>query len=539
MGVGKGPLVRRRTGAGARAAGTALVAATLTVLTTTGPAAEPAEASSRPAPGIALETFTAQDFAAQARDLPPGLKDAVQRDLGVSVEQYLAEAAAAQSASNVVDTLRASGVGIEAAAFERESQTLHVVPVTDADREAIEATGAVVAETLPSETELGSHIVPHDEFKGGYGYGEPGPDGQFASYCTAGFTGYAADGSSVVLTAGHCFPQATADTRWAYVDIDEPWTADTPGWPAPGADLGVGIAGRWQFGHHHDAGLFRLDESAWSALPVVSTWGDGTGDPSDGEIVVTDHVAPIVGQPVCRSGVTSGHQCGEILAVDQDVDYGEHYGNAVVTGFLSSACSAPGDSGGPFLSGTAAVGVLSGAGGPESDRCEDWNAETDVSFGYPLSGSNYSAEALYAGGEWELAVAVAAPEVATPGDAADVGLTPVISGRVPYGGRHHAVTITVAGRTYTAPVEAGGGFSVEITDPLSASSDYTYQVRARYGRHSRSETVSGRLSVASPEETDLDVLPRTGPPTAWVVLGGLLLIASGLAVRHRHTVRSR
>lgn len=68
-------------------------------------------------------------------------------------------------------------------------------------------------------------------------------------------------------------------------------------------------------------------------------------------------VAPI-GASVCRSGATTGFACGEITAIDETVNYGE---GRIVRGLTrTSVCAEPGDSGGPFVSGTQAQGVTSG-----------------------------------------------------------------------------------------------------------------------------------------------------------------------------------
>lgn len=94
----------------------------------------------------------------------------------------------------------------------------------------------------------------------------------------------------------------------------------------------------------------------WVPQGVVYNWsGSFQGVvPVDGA-----QVAP-VGSPVCRSGSTTGWRCGTILATDQTVNYPQ----GTVFGLTStSACGDLGDSGGSFLSGGQAQGVLSGGAG--------------------------------------------------------------------------------------------------------------------------------------------------------------------------------
>lgn len=67
-----------------------------------------------------------------------------------------------------------------------------------------------------------------------------------------------------------------------------------------------------------------------------------------------------VGAQVCRSGSTTGRHCGAVTATDVTANYA----SGPVTGLsLTTACSDGGDSGGPFVAGTSAVGTLSGGSG--------------------------------------------------------------------------------------------------------------------------------------------------------------------------------
>jgi streptogrisin C len=91
----------------------------------------------------------------------------------------------------------------------------------------------------------------------------------------------------------------------------------------------------------------------WVPLAVVNTQNAGTVP------VAGSQEAP-VGASVCRSGSTTGTRCGLIQAKNATVNYPE----GTVTGLTrTNVCAEPGDSGGPWLSGTQAQGVTSGGSG--------------------------------------------------------------------------------------------------------------------------------------------------------------------------------
>ncbi len=150
--------------------------------------------------------------------------------------------------------------------------------------------------------------------------------------CSIGFNATSGD-TNYVITAGHC--TETADT-WSGTDRTPLGVVNTSSFPGD------------------DYGLIRVDTSSWT--PTSQYLGQG-GQRSE----ITGSAEAPVGASVCRSGSTTGYECGEILAIDQTVNYGA---GAVVSGLTrTSACAEPGDSGGPFVSGSQAQGVLSGGSG--------------------------------------------------------------------------------------------------------------------------------------------------------------------------------
>jgi streptogrisin C len=151
--------------------------------------------------------------------------------------------------------------------------------------------------------------------------------------CSVGFSATGPNGTKHILTAGHCI-------RAGGVVL------------ADGVELGRVNAGT--FDTDGDFGLIDVTDPNAQTTPSVDT-RDG------GPITVTGTETAPIGASVCRSGSTSGFACGEITALDETVNYGE---GIIVRGLTrTSVCAEPGDSGGPFVSGTQAQGVTSGGVG--------------------------------------------------------------------------------------------------------------------------------------------------------------------------------
>jgi LPXTG-motif cell wall-anchored protein len=466
-----------------------------------------------------LQTFAAEAFAPQADELPSGLIEAIERDLGISPAEYLANAASAKVTADVVAQLEDAGVNINATVISGQDVTLYVA--AEADVDAALAVGAEVEVGDAPATDTPDEIVAHEDLKGGYGYMSPE-----SGRCSIGFNGYAADGSPVVITAGHCNPD-NSDFDWYLFDVDAPMSPDSDDpWPQ-GEQIGSG--GEFQFGENHDAGLFPVTNPAWTPRPVVSSWGGGNGDPRDGEVAVTDDTTAIKGAPVCRSGASTGYQCGEVYAVNQSVLVDD----VPVTGFFTTACSAQGDSGGSFLTGTAAVGTLTGGSGDAPTDCAQWDPEQFLSFAYATSGSEFSQESFY-GDAWELAVQIATPAVSSPEDGGESGPSVTFAGTVEGAGANHRVEVSVdGGEPVEGAVAANGSFSVPLDGDLEPG-EHSYSVRAFYGAHSQSEAAEGswtvneapavaELTVASPTDgqTTGNARPEfngTGQPGATIAL---------------------
>lgn len=148
-----------------------------------------------------------------------------------------------------------------------------------------------------------------------------------AGRCSLGFN-VTGGGSDYFLTAGHC---TDLISQWYANSGLSTFLGPTTGSSFPGNDYGI---------VRHDGGV---------AHP-------GTV----GSIDITNAGNAFVGQSVTRRGSTTGTRSGTVQAVNVRVRYAE----GVVRGMVqTNACAEPGDSGGPFYSGSTALGLTSGGSG--------------------------------------------------------------------------------------------------------------------------------------------------------------------------------
>ncbi|MFJ9412866.1 MULTISPECIES: S1 family peptidase [unclassified Streptomyces] len=179
----------------------------------------------------------------------------------------------------------------------------------------------------------------------------PGQEG----ICSIGFSVTGAAGFEGFLTAGHC----TND-------------ADQPAYGKDGSLVGTSNEGGHHsvIGHEGDFGLVTVNGPGWRLSPNVAGQG---GQP----VAVTGSQEGVAGTSVCHSGEATGWHCGEITRTEQTVDYG----TAIVDGLsFTNACSAPGDSGGSYVTQPAApkaVGLHSGGG---TATCSDGGGDTVTIF---------------------------------------------------------------------------------------------------------------------------------------------------------------
>ncbi|MGH3913799.1 MAG: S1 family peptidase [Pseudonocardiaceae bacterium] len=196
----------------------------------------------------------------------------------------------------------------------------------------VSSTDPVAAETFAADLEgvrteqVDARPVPLAEL-----YGGDGIDANNGSRCSIGFN--ATSGNiRYIITAGHC------------TQLGGTWTA------ADGSEIGP--VARSSF-PDNDFGLIEVTSPSWRQTASIKT--------SNGRVTVTGADPVAVGASVCRSGATTGYQCGTVEALNETVSYGN--GEVVYGLTRTSVCAEPGDSGGPFISGSQAQGTLSGGMG--------------------------------------------------------------------------------------------------------------------------------------------------------------------------------
>lgn len=91
-------------------------------------------------------------------------------------------------------------------------------------------------------------------------------------------------------------------------------------------------------------------------------------------VTVTGTARPVVGAPICKSGQTSTFTCGIVIAESVDAPLFMADGTSrLVRGFAGSTCTLSGDSGGAILSGTRALGITSGSNSGGAPSCTEAN----------------------------------------------------------------------------------------------------------------------------------------------------------------------
>ncbi len=436
---------------------------------------------------VVMGDYSVELYAEQAATTPPELAAALQNDLGITPEQYYAEADAAATAVDVVDELTADGVDVLSSRVDGTELVVNVA--TDADVAAVEAVGAtaeVGGESLaPAERRLAddSHDVrPLRDLVGGQGFYTY--DSQWLYYCSVGFNGLdRSSHSSQFLTAGHCVEPGTFDGGEAYF-LNQSRPNQDPS--APGEALGHPTPGSVYFGNYYDTSLF-WNELSNTPKPVVGTWNNNNGSVTSGTpVAVRDYTRAIVGQSICKSGRTTGWTCGSVQAVDEAFTVDGHNINS----FVSNMCALGGDSGGSVISGSYALGVVSF--GSYQNSCGEQNQITGL---FPIDSA--WEDALDVHPDWEPLVTVAKPDSASLGGGVPVYSGTAATGTVLGGGKRYTVHLSIdGGEESLLPVASNGTWSAPATAGLGKGA-HSFSMYASYGSGIQtSGTVSGSFQVA-------------------------------------------
>lgn len=444
-----------------------------------------------------MGSYPAARYASEAATLPGELLVALGRDVGISGAEYLAEAEAAVQAVAVVESLEAAGVEVLGSRLDGTELVVNVE--TDADAELVEETGATVEIGEPEPFVLERPARRAVDVWNGQGYyWTDDPNDQSGYICSTGFQGFlTATGAPQLVTAGHCLEgaenmeftlDATVNVRAGldgiadFIPMGDPLVA-TRRWgsSAPG----------------YDVARIAVTAPGVTPQPGVLTWGYGGGAPgATPRISITGQTAPIQGATLCRSGVRTGWACGPITQVDFDQDNFVDENEDPIPGLrvrsvTALVCSLPGDSGGPAIVGTNAIGILSWTQADPDVGCRPGDQS---GFFQMISPGGFESVASAYGSAWEPEVIPPAPAISTAAAAAN---PTAITGTVPSAGRAAAnsVALFLDGSSTawgTDTTVTDGTWSIDVSGVPNGL--HTYTVVTRYGSWSSSTSVAGYFS---------------------------------------------
>ncbi|MFB2580404.1 cell wall-binding repeat-containing protein [Herbiconiux sp. P15] len=481
---------------------------------------------------VVMGEYDARSYGVEAAAIPAELASALEDDLGVAPAEYLARADAAAAAVDVVDGLEAAGVEVVGSRLDGTSLVVNLPEGASAETvQAVEAVNATVElgdpppfeQTEPAQFLADAQPQPQVDqtvadpaagagalaagpqaLVGGQGYAYA--DGASLYLCSFAFNGIdRATARPQALTAGHCNLRADRDYSRAYL-----MPQSKPNALEVGSVIGAPLRSTYSLGNELDSGRIALDTAAVTPVAAVGTWGDGANDApvtAGTPQAVRDYSRAIVGQPICKSGRTTGWTCGTVEQVDARVNVQSGSEVFVVNSYISDMCALRGDSGGAVVSGPYAIGLISngtftacGESGTGTGTGTGSSTCTGPCFSgtFPMTARSGYGSVVASQTDWELSVQVAAPVVSSPAPGATVPLGSALSGTVQNGDVRHTVRITVDGsRSLTAPVQSDGTWRAALVD-LPAG-PHTYTATAVYASGaSTSTSVSGTFSLTRP-----------------------------------------
>ncbi|MBQ0893707.1 ricin-type beta-trefoil lectin domain protein [Micromonospora sp. U56] len=336
---------------------------------------------------------TAATHRAAPADLPPGLVEAMRRDLGLTAAQVGDRLRTEAAAPAVERRLRAKlGPAFAGAWLPTDGNRLTVAVTDPALAPVVRAEGADVTVADRSESRL-------DAVKRAL-------DSRRARADSRDLHGWHVDvvSNSVVVTARPgATAAATAYVRASGVPAEAVRVVTSPAAPRPLYDIRGGdqyvingntlcsvgfavVGGFVTAGHCGRAGSptlgfnnvsqgtfagssFPGDDYAWVRTNSSWTPQPWVNSYSGGNVTVAGSQDAAIGSSVCRSGRTTGWRCGTILGRNETVVYPQ----GAVSGLSrSNACAEGGDSGGAWISGNQAQGVTSGGSGNCSSGGTTW-----------------------------------------------------------------------------------------------------------------------------------------------------------------------
>lgn len=212
---------------------------------------------------------------------------------------------------------------------------------------------APAPQTLTPSTDLTpiAGALPADAMLGGDAFGALG--GGTGLRCSLGFNGTDGSGNPVNITAGHCDPNRNAAGTSAASEA----FALAPN----GAGPRLGTFAKTSI-QNHDYSIIDIDDAANHRFE-----NNGVRVPGAPPVGITGTADPVVGAPVCKSGLNTGFSCGVVTSVNQTVSVGER---TLTNSFSTNICALQGDSGGAIVTGTLALGISSASNVGQYPMCE-------------------------------------------------------------------------------------------------------------------------------------------------------------------------
>ena len=438
-----------------------------------------------------MPDFTPSEFEAQAATVPTGISQALAEGAGSTPAEYLANAAAAAQAVAVVDGLASSGVEVLDSRLDGTRLIVNVPSIDDAA--AVQAVNAIAEIGEPADdVDYSAETYPAlaKDLEGGQGFFSTKTTGTTASsfLCSVGFNGTdTTAGAASFVTAGHCRLSSNDEGRAIELIQNRPGSNI-----GAGSTLGTAVAGANRLGEGYDVDLART-ATGWTPRPVVGTWGDGANNApvtAGTPVAVRDYSRAVVGQPICKSGRTTGWTCGTILKVDVEATVSVSGTSFKVNSYVSNLCALGGDSGGPVISNTNAIGLISY--GSFQKSCGETGKVTGF---FPMASAAESVSSALP--SWELQVSAPTPSVTVPAAGTPLYLGQRFQGRVTGGSDHYSVRLVVDGsQSFSTPVSSTGAFSIDVSSLPVGDHSYTLESVFESGT-SVSPPRSGTLTVSA------------------------------------------
>lgn len=435
-------------------------------------------------------------------------------------------AASAQGASDVAPT---DDVGYQAFVQELIAEDAAVTAVSQDGNGnvVVAAVEGTLAETTVAQLQGYENVVLKDrpvaqayaidDVVGGAGYAV-----NRSSVCSFGFSGWSPTGDPAIITAGHCGPTGATIERTLPSEDDAPYfPGSEPAYsPVILDSVGTMAFSQWGGPGGSEGGHGDLDSTDIAAIavtnsdlrlrPLVTDWTSWQSeDLSLSGTPVTAVGTVQVGDQITRSGRSTGTTTGDVTgAPGAEVIEDKSWTRVceVVTpvptnchwvyGFWTDADTRPGDSGGAYMRGTTAVGVLSGGGGGMSFA-------TDLQNGLRLTGG------------YTVMLDLAEPVVTS-----DLAVAPngIVHGTGPAG---LTLRVTLGSSTTELPIAADGTWSFRAPTTEGA---HTYSLATLDDGFNVSDTVSTTITV----DGDLVVKPLITAPANGAVVTGTAVTFSGI-----------